>query len=210
MTKQATVNWQRELEANYPPDKYSDLFRLYQTGYEAYFNFMPVLKPGPSFKKDLFYSKNLLDAVRQLVAQSKWIEENFPQEDQRDRITIAIEHISDYDWAGAQIVIGRWGAKYKSAIHGHGAGLTYEAVISGKLINRSFRLVSYNKVELIDEKVLGPGDVIVADYSTAPGLNNFIHELVMIEPSTTIHYLAEYKRNWLLKAVPFVEMESIS
>lgn len=187
MTHHASKEPWIQLGLNYPDDKFPVNFRTYRSGYEPYFDLM---EKGNTNAIN-FRNKNILDSLGSVLKTQPWLKVCTPAPGLRDRITLAIEDHSTL--MGSQLVIGRWGRGTTFNIHGHGAGITYEMLLTGKLLNRRFKQVSENEVEFESENVMLPGDIFY-EIGTKPGMVNFIHQFVTIEMSTTLHYLAEADR----------------
>lgn len=187
MNRHASKSPYVQLNLNYPSSKFPESFRVYRSGYEPYFDMMEV---GNSNYIN-FRNKNILDALGSVLRTQPWLKVEMPKPGERDRITLAIEdHVT---LMGSQIVIGRWGRGHAFNIHGHGAGLTYEMLLTGRLINRRFKQISADEVEMVSEDIMMPGD-IYSDVGNEPGMSNFIHQFETLDASTTLHFLAEADR----------------
>lgn len=179
--------------------------KMYRSGYEDYFNAMPVLSVGDLFLKEkASFSKHVMNALGKRLANAEWLRTTVPAAGEFFRTIIAMEEpkeISGKIEEGAEFVLGQWGDGFTSPVHGHTTGYMHEEIISGKMMVNTYRMTGPEStlVRLIRTDIVEPG-TFVSDYVAPNPDNHFkrqtlIHNFKSIVPSVSLHYLPEHTRD---------------
>lgn len=98
---------------------------------------------------------------------------------------------------GAEVLVAHWGKNFTSPVHGHAPGLLHEDILSGKLYVHTYRWTGENAVRPVRSDIYGPG-VLVSKYTPPSPYGprmGLIHNFTAIEPSVSLHFVAEHTRD---------------
>lgn len=183
--------------------------RMYRTGYEPYFNSLPVLVENESLIENMFITKEVMMRLSEKLQEDKWYLKNQPKEDEFDRTIIGMEKptylgtwLDDNHYqAGKELVIARWGNGKTSPVHGHAPGYMHEELLSGKLRVNLYQITDEENrvVRPLRTDIIEPG-VFVQKYVNVPEdkvnkRNVLPHNFTSIGNSVSLHYLPEHTRD---------------
>lgn len=159
--------------------------RTYLPGFEMFFEEIP---------KNIKNEKRFLIAtyiLNMLGSTFKRVKATMPAGKFR-RDILAIEK----NGGGKEVILAHWGKGFVSPIHGHGTGLMYENLITGKVLAHLYRLVGDGLVRPISSTVYNAGDIIAAKMiekeKGIPDNQYFIHNFEVLEPSISLHFLVAH------------------
>lgn len=179
--------------------------RMYQDGYESYFEQMPILDvEDPLFDVKLDLSKMVMQQLGKKLAHESWVQQTVPPDKEFYRTIVAMEPPrGTFDgWTeGAEFVVAHWGNGFTSPVHGHAPGYMHEEVLFGKVLVNTYRMLHpwLNKVRLIKSEIVTKG-TFVSEYAPENPDNKFkrqalIHNFRSIGHTATLHYLPEHTRD---------------
>lgn len=185
-----------------------DSLKFYRSGYEGYFNEIPVLGADDEFlQQKVELTKTIMNSLgRELF---HLIDGGVSVSDGHfERTILAIEEPKRIDVpfgdtayeAGNEMLVAHWGKGFASPIHGHSDGYIYENIISGKVLVNTY--IQPDKTK----------DIVVHAGTTIQGIGNFvseykigsnkefkrrnlIHNFVALEQSHSLHLIPEYNRD---------------
>lgn len=179
---------------------------MYQSGYEEYFNRMPVLNDAdPLLKGELALQRDIMARVSEDLAQEPFLQYgHVPATGEFNRTIIAMEKPQMIDGKlkeGAELLIARWGDGFSSPVHGHSAGFINEEIIEGMM-----RVNTYHITDKANKKVR-PLQTVIATKGTfasawLPALptdmwkrEKLVHNFTSIGRSITLHFVPEHTRD---------------
>lgn len=188
--------------SNITPPKQDPSRRMYMSGYETYFNELPVLVTGDVLlqaKVDMTRKviKQLAETLQQHVGS--WAV--LPQPNGFNRTILGLEEpVKRCDQTykeGVELIIAQWGDGHTSPVHGHSAGYLHEELLFGRMRVNTYRKVSDNHVRIVETKIVDKGNI--ATLYTPPVLaakrDVLIHNFTSIGQSATLHYIPEHTRD---------------
>lgn len=179
--------------------------RQYRAGYEWYMNTLPVLSDNDHLLKEkvTFTLTTMEDLARNLKTEP-WIDQKQLDHNTFERTILAIvqpQVSQDGLKEGAEIIVAQWGPGFASHVHGHAEGYMHEAVLKGKVLVNTYRLVdpSSTTVRPIRTDIVEPG-TFVSQYTPHNPKAVFkrqtlIHNFVALETTSTLHFLPEHTRD---------------
>lgn len=181
--------------------------RQYRGGYEKYFNTLPVLRPADErLQVKIEASNNTMRVLADDLRAAAWPRRDMPSPGDFDRTIIAIANPTanaDGTFKEAEeLVVARWGTGFSSPVHGHTAGYLNEQLLFGKLRVNTYRLAHPlgTLVRPVATTIID-GASSIANMYTNPKIHThfkrqtLIHNFTAIEPSASLHYLAEHTRD---------------
>lgn len=178
--------------------------RNYKSGYEDYFNQMPIIYPEDLFLHEkMLLSRSIMQRLGSVLSRSSWIAEHPMSKGEFERTIIAMEPPSVGREGGlvegAEFVIAKWGHGFTSPIHGHAVGYMHEEILLGEIMVNSYRLTEDDTVRLVRSDIAGRGTV-VSQYAPPSPDHKFkrqtlIHNFRSIGYSASLHYLPEHTRD---------------
>ena len=180
--------------------------KMYKSGYEIYFEEMPVLvEDDPLFEQKAYLSKVVMQQLgKRLVQKADWLKTNVPGVGEFFRNIVAMEPpvlLDDEVKEGAEFVVAQWGDGFTSPVHGHATGYMHEEVLFGKVLVNSYRMVNPTStvVRPVKTEIVTEG-TFVSEYAPHSEANPFkrqtlIHNFTSIGYSATLHYLPEHVRD---------------
>ncbi len=203
---QSSLNPERDLELLAPPNQ-DPSRRQYKSGYEQYFNSLPVLNTNDELiDNKVAYTKSVMQVLASKIIQEglhndlmKILNSN---EFQRTIIGLSAPTINmkgGYK-EGTELVVAHWGKGFTSPIHGHANGYMHEEILNGKILVNTYRRVhpEFDIVRLVKTEIITTG-TFAAKYNKQDDSifkrGNLIHNFTALEPSNTLHYLTEHTRD---------------
>lgn len=180
--------------------------RQYRSGYEQFFNSMPILQDAdPLLDEHIQFSKLVMQHLGHELKLDPWLTKDLPTLLGFDRTIIGMEKPrlkADGSYKeGSEFVVARWGEGFTSPVHGHAPGYEYEEVLTGKIRVNSYRMVDPNSnvVRPVRTDIVEPG-LLVSRHTKTSLTNTFkrqtlIHNFTAIDQSTSLHYLPEHTRD---------------
>lgn len=168
----------------------------FHPGYEAFFNTFPVIKADTdSAAKG--YASWIMKSLSAALSQDRKIYAHYqlPGTFSRTYIGMETRYVTpDGLQQGAELVIAHWGKDFETPIHDHGEGFIHEEMLSGALVETSYRQVDPGSktVRFTDSKIFTTG-TIESEYH-APGSIQ-IHSVRAVEPATSVHFFPERRQN---------------
>lgn len=188
--------------------------RRYYSGYEYYFNSLPILTPpnltNPHYPGDPLFEQKLkhsIEILKQLGVclqnWGSWFPDVRPNEFNRTILAIEDPAIAPTGLKeGAEIVVAHWGKGFTSPIHGHIDGLHYEDLIEGKFLTHTYRQVDDMNmtVRLVRSELVDQRGPFVSKFEQMKPHNPFqrhlmIHNFTALEQSNSLHFLPEHSRD---------------
>lgn len=173
--------------------------KMYRSGYEKYFNEMPVLV-SPFLEDRVKYAGFIAGNLGKVLRLAPWVsQDNFPGRFGFNRTILAIEDKVNGK-EGAEFIVARWGDGRTSPIHGHAAGYLYENLIFGKLRVNTYRITETGAVRIVRTDIISePGEF--AAIFTKAGVDEhgrrttLVHNFTSIGNSATLHFVPEHTRD---------------
>lgn len=186
--------------------------RMYKSGYENFFEMLPVLTDDDQFL-DLKTAQTMavMDSLAVKLRIDPWTPTLQPLENDFNRTIIGMEQPTIVDDGynaygakktfkeGAEIVVSRWGNGFTSPVHGHADGYLYEQLLIGKMrVNTFFVSDSERRIARpLATKIYNGFENIAAVYT--PHQQNqrsaLLHNFTSIGYSVALHYLPEHTRD---------------
>lgn len=187
--------------------------RLYKSGYEDYFELLPVLADGDKFL-DLKYAQTdaIMSNLAMRLRDDQWTATLKPLDGGFNRTILAIEEPRieikqggyGYEYAqiakeGAEIVLARWGNGFTSPVHGHGDGMLYEQLIFGTIRVNTYRITDPVKrvARPVETRVYKGFQNIASQYTPAQAIKRgaLVHNFTSIGYSASLHFVPEHTRD---------------
>lgn len=181
--------------------------KMYRSGYENYFNEMPVItNEDPLLSSKAMYSKGIMQALGEKLKTINWLTINQPSVRQFWRTIVAMESpVADTEgqWKeGAEFVVAQWGDEFSSPVHGHATGYMHEQVLMGKIVVTTYRIINEKQriVRPVLTEIFKAGDTFVSTYvphesKQVNQRRTLVHNFKSIGYSATLHYLPEHTRD---------------
>lgn len=190
--------------------------RIYQPGYEDYFNQLPVLKDDdPFLQQKVNFTKMMMQKMAADLETADWVTgTNVPGTNEFTRTILALE--TPYNNTpclgipgshkrklkeGTEIVLAKWGDGFTSPVHGHAVGYMHEEIIFGKIIVMTYRMIAPDStiVRPVRMDLIEKG-TFVSDYTMKNPNHKFqrqtlIHNFKSVGFSASLHYLPEHTRD---------------
>lgn len=177
--------------------------RMYQHGYENFFNHLPVLSEHDdllSYKIAL--TREILGEMSEKIRDSDLLQRNVPDPMGFNRTILALEEPVLENGTlkeGAEIIIAQWGDGFTSPVHGHSAGYMHEEILTGKMRVNTYRLMDDGMVRPYTTEIYKQG-VFVSNFNKQNPKARFkrealIHNFTSIGYSASMHYLPEHTRD---------------
>ena len=182
------------------------LMKLYKSGYESFFNRMPIINPiDKYFRQKLKSAKQVMQQLAERLTTASWITaENVPGDNEFVRTILGIEPPSIAPDGslkeGSEIVLAKWGDGFTSPVHGHASGYIHEDIIFGKMRVNMYRRIdpNSNRVRIVRTDIVKRG-TFVSEYREHDGSKfmrpHLIHNFTSIGLSASLHFLPEHTRD---------------
>lgn len=177
--------------------------RMYHSGYERFFEAMPVLNDEDEFLiGKIRMSKTVMQHLVNQLRSDQWTYSLPPVDNGFNRTILGIEspivtggNIKE----GSEIVLARWGDGHTSPVHGHAAGYLHEELLFGKMRVNTYKIVDAKRRIVRPwrtEVFLKPG-TIASIYTPQDQTirTALVHNFTSIGYSGTLHYLPEHTRD---------------
>lgn len=187
--------------------------RMYKSGYEDFFELLPVLRDGDQFL-DLKFAQTdaIMSNLAMRLRDDQWTPALKPLDGGFNRTILAIEEpsivvrdmIDAFSYAaalkeGAEIVLARWGDGFTSPVHGHGNGMLYEQLIFGTMRVNTYRIINPVKriARPVETRVYKGFQNIASQYTPAQTIKRgaLVHNFTSIGYSASLHFVPEHTRD---------------
>lgn len=185
--------------------------RMYKSGYEEYFESLPVLNDNDMrLQLKVDYSKVLMNQLADRLKNDPWTASLKPLDGGFNRTILAMEkpetvfepeggYLKGHTREGSEIVLARWGDGKTSPVHGHGDGLLYEQLIFGKMRVNTYRIIDQkNRIARpVETKIYNGFESIAVQYTRkqAHVRSALVHNFTSIGYSASLHYVPEHTRD---------------
>lgn len=123
--------------------------KQFRPGYESYFKHLPLLSDySKKLGEKTEESHKILNQLVMQLRKDSWVKAGRPQENQFDRVILAIAEPVNINpggtpiyKSGAQVIVARWGKGFSSPVHGHSHGLIHEELIYGRMLVNDYTIV---------------------------------------------------------------------
>jgi hypothetical protein len=182
--------------------------RMYQSGYEGYFN--SLMKIEDNVHRDIVIEHNqatMHSLARQLKEDSfdkAWILSSQRLADEKSfvRTILGLESpvLANGEYrAGNEIVTGTWKKGMEIPVHGHAQGFMHEEMIYGKMLVSYYRrMYGTRLVRQVKAEVLEGNQIINTAYNTPDGTGDYnaiIHKFKALDDSLTLHHFPSHTRD---------------
>lgn len=165
---------------------------LFKTGYEGWLDSMPLVN---SVNNTWAISRGTwnMDRLHRKLQGEDWVPAADPGYGNMTRSIIGMEQPSVSDFgalrAGAELVVGHMGEDFTIPIHHHPTGFSYEALIYGKVLETTYRLVDPVSLAIRQTgiRLFKAGDVMESGYRD-PNEGPRIHSVRSLVPSASLHF----------------------
>lgn len=191
--------------------------RLYHSGYEHFFQQIPILTPDDEFLDEkVALARDVMQHLGKVLNKSAWVEATNPGPGGFQRNILAIEPAKDLTLEthmdgktsvvggtqGSEIIVASWGDGFSSPVHGHAPGFLHEEILTGKVRVNTYRMIDpdSNVVRPIKTEMYSKGTFLSAYNYPHPEHPNpprqaFVHNFTSIGFSATLHFIPEHTRD---------------
>ncbi len=178
--------------------------RLYHSGYEDFFEQIPVMSPWDDFLDEkIALAKSVMKHLGKILSTAPWVAKTDPGPLGFKRNILALEEPLQTKYGpkeGSEIIIASWGDGFSSPIHGHADGYLHEEILVGKMRVNTYRITNKEKriVRPISTTMETRGTFLSA-YTMPQDSDQprtaFVHNFTSIGFSASLHFIPEHTRD---------------